>query len=145
MNNKQKLLELVSENTSNSIERAKERLARREFAKLSILIAMSMLERLEELNWSQKKLAEKMNVSPQLVNKWLKGHENFTIETLTNLGKVLGTDLITVVKKPKEIKMWSTSREEVYLRIPAEIDKQNIIPNGAPNLDYLKTEFSLAK
>lgn len=37
-----------------------------------------------------------MKVKPQQVNKWVKGRENFTIETLATLSEVLGFDLITV-------------------------------------------------
>lgn len=37
-----------------------------------------------------------MGVSPQQVNKRVKGSENFTIETLIRLGDVLGIDIIQV-------------------------------------------------
>ncbi|MFB5944226.1 helix-turn-helix transcriptional regulator [Albibacterium sp. RHL897] len=58
-----------------------------------------MLERLDELGWKQVHLAEKMNVSKQQVSKWVKGSENFTLDTLVRLSEVLGVDLIVVAPK----------------------------------------------
>lgn len=119
MTNKEKFLALVSKEETKTVERAKARIARKSYTKLSNEIAYEILERLDILKWKQKDLAEKMNVSPQQVSKWVKGNENFTIETLVNLGKILGTDLIHVGKEEKviqkvEIKI---STREVYEHI----------------------------
>jgi DNA-binding XRE family transcriptional regulator len=59
-------------------------------------IAIKILDRLEQLGWSQKRLANELGVSPQLVNKWVRGKENFTIETLTKIGKTLNTSFIEI-------------------------------------------------
>ncbi|MCF8226228.1 MAG: helix-turn-helix transcriptional regulator [Bacteroidales bacterium] len=45
---------------------------------------------------SQKKLAEDMGVSPQYINKVIKGKENLTLETISRIESVLGTTLIEV-------------------------------------------------
>lgn len=45
---------------------------------------------------SQKELADILNVSPQQVNKIVKGSENLTLETITHLEKALGISLIDV-------------------------------------------------
>ena len=45
---------------------------------------------------SQKELAEILNVSPQQVNKIVKGGENLTLETITHLENALGINLIAV-------------------------------------------------
>jgi plasmid maintenance system antidote protein VapI len=96
MTNKEKFLALVSKEETRTVERAKERIARKNYTRLSQKIALSILIRLDELGWKQVTLAEKMGVSAQQVNKWVKGKENFTIETLTTLNDVLGFNLITV-------------------------------------------------
>lgn len=110
MTNKEKFLALVSKEETQTIDRAKARLAKRSYSKLSNLIAFEILERLDELGWSQKKLAENMDVSPQQVNKWVKGNENFTLSTLGRLGEVLGIELVqvpsrTAVKFTQEMKL----------------------------------------
>ena len=96
MTNKEKFLALVSKEETQTIEKAKTRLAKKSYSKISNLIAFEILERLDELGWSQRKLAEKMDVFPQQVNKWVKGNENFTLATLARLGEVLETELIKV-------------------------------------------------
>lgn len=104
MTNKDKFLSLVSKEETKTVARAKARLAKKSYSKLSNLIAFEILEQLDELSWSQKKLAEKMDASPQQVNKWVKGNENFTIATLVRLGEVLGIELIQVPNK-SEVKI----------------------------------------
>src|SRR5690606_41190361 len=96
MTKKEKFLALVSQEETKTLERAKARLAKKSYTKISGQIAFEILERLDELQWKQKDLAEKMGVSPQQVNKWVKGNENFTLETLGKLSEVLGIELIQV-------------------------------------------------
>src|SRR5690554_7289981 len=99
MTNKEKFLALVSEEETKTVERAKAHLAKKSYSKLSNQIAFEILERIDELKWKQVRLAEEMKVSPQQVNKWVKGNENFTLETLVKLSEVLGIELIQVTPK----------------------------------------------
>lgn len=120
MSNKEKFLALVSKEETKTVERAKARLAHKKHSKLSNLIAFEILERLDELGWKQKDLAEKMDVSPQQVNKWVKGSENFTIETLVNLSEVLGVELIAVPPKKdqklmEEVKFTYSEEYDVFM------------------------------
>lgn len=112
MTNKDKFLKLVSKEETTTVARAKARLAKKSYSKISNLIAFEILERLDELGWSQKKLAEKMDVYPQQVNKWVKGNENFTIDTLARLGEVLEIKLIEV-----------PSRAEVMIKETVKLPK----------------------
>src|SRR5690606_37166835 len=96
MTNKEKFLALVSHDETKTVERAKARLAKKSYTKISNQIAFEILERLDELKWKQKYLAEKMGVSPQQASKWVKGNENFTLETLVNLGDILCMNLIQI-------------------------------------------------
>ena len=66
-------------------------------------IALRILDALEELNWKKAKLAQEMGVSPQQVSKYVKGEENFKLETLCNLEKVLGIELVTILQSDEEV------------------------------------------
>ncbi len=126
MTNKDKFLSLVSKEETKTVARAKARLANKSYSKLSNLIAFEILEQLDELSWSQKKLAEKMNVSPQQVNKWVKGNENFTIATLARLGEVLGVELIQV-----------PNRSEVKIKAAVKLPNSTFeykIPESSPRI-----------
>lgn len=114
MANKEKFLGLVSDDAvSNTVERAKERQAKRAQHRISQMIALNILKRLEELGWKQKDLAEKMGVSPQQVNRWVKGKENFTIETLVHIGGALKVELIQVkTLSDRKIQMKSYKEEK---------------------------------
>lgn len=45
---------------------------------------------------SQKELAEVMNVSPQQINKYVRGTENLTLETILRISHAIGNQLIGV-------------------------------------------------
>lgn len=92
--NKEKFLQLVSKEKTSTADNIRKRNRQRKFLKLSQGIALDILTRLSELEWTQKRLADEMGVSPQMVNKWVRGGENFTLETLINLEMVLGRPLI---------------------------------------------------
>lgn len=59
-------------------------------------IALEILEHLDHAGKSQKDFAAMMGVSPQLVNKWLKGNVNFTLETISKMEFVLGIALFQI-------------------------------------------------
>ncbi|MEC4054125.1 helix-turn-helix transcriptional regulator [Myroides odoratimimus] len=96
MTNKEKFIALVSPEETKTVERAKVRIAKRELHKVSQKIALHILNQLSVLGWKQKDLAEKMAVTPQQVSKWVKGNENFTIDTLIKLSEVLGFNLFEI-------------------------------------------------
>jgi ribosome-binding protein aMBF1 (putative translation factor) len=66
-------------------------------------IAFRILDALDELGWNKAMLAEEMGVSPQQVSKYVKGEENFKLETLCKLEKVLGVELIRVMQADEEV------------------------------------------
>jgi ribosome-binding protein aMBF1 (putative translation factor) len=69
----------------------------------SSAIALRILDALDELNWNKAKLAQEMCVSPQQVSKYVKGEENFKLETLCKLEKVLGIELVTILQYDEEV------------------------------------------
>lgn len=94
MSNKEKFLNLVSEEKSNTIQKLKERKKNRAMLRESQSIAFKVLMRLETLKWTQKKLAEKLEVTPQQVSKIISGKENLTLETIVKLQAVLDIPLL---------------------------------------------------
>lgn len=62
----------------------------------SRIIAINILGQLRKLQMSQKDLGEKLQVTPQTVNSWVKGNGNFTIDTIVRIEEVLGLELIGV-------------------------------------------------
>jgi DNA-binding Xre family transcriptional regulator len=96
--NLKNFLKLVSDDKSNLLEKLRWRIANQDWLKKSGAIALRVLTTLKEKNMSQKTLAEIMNVSPQQVNKIVKGSENLTLETITKLEQALDIQLINVVK-----------------------------------------------
>jgi len=94
MTNKEKFLKLVSEKNTQTVKQAKERKKNREMLKESQTIALKVLEKLDELNWKQTDLAREMGVSPQQVNKIVKGKENLTLETQVKLQAVLDIPIL---------------------------------------------------
>lgn len=52
---------------------------------------------------TQKDLAELMNITPQQVNKMVKGTENLTLETISRVEKALDIQLIDIHNEPKKV------------------------------------------
>ncbi|MCD6090057.1 MAG: helix-turn-helix transcriptional regulator [Bacteroidales bacterium] len=79
---------------SDWIEKANKRQGNKEWLKHSQKIALKVLRTLRKEKVSQKSLAERIGVSPQYVNKIVKGKENLTLETISKLEKALAINLM---------------------------------------------------
>jgi DNA-binding XRE family transcriptional regulator len=106
--NKEKFMELVSEQRIDTIEKIKWRVDNRPWLRVSQSIALDILEKLEVLGWTQKYLAEQLGVSPQYVNKLVKGNENLTLETLVKLQNVLDLPIFAISYRPQSSKNEAT-------------------------------------
>lgn len=89
MTNKEKFLALVSEKDAGVLNRNRDRIRNRAMLRESQQIALKVLLKLDELGWTQRNLAEKMEVSPQQISKIVSGKENLTIETQIKLQNIL--------------------------------------------------------
>ena len=90
-----KKLEAYSSATpSNWRKEAEERQANKEWLRYSQMIAMKMLDRMEELGLTQKMLAERMGCSQQYVSKVLRGRENLSLETLCKIENALNLQIV---------------------------------------------------
>jgi len=90
----EKLSKIASNQPSSWKEKARYRSENKAWLKKSAAIAIMVLEALKAQRLTQRDLAEKMNVSPQQINKIVKGQENLTLETITNLELALGIHII---------------------------------------------------
>lgn len=90
--NKEKFLALVTAQKTNAVELNRDRIKNREMIRESQRIAMMVLSRLDEWGWSQLRLAEEMQVSPQQVIKIVRGKERLDVETRIKLQSILKVD-----------------------------------------------------
>jgi|GEM_PF-772851 len=120
--NKDKFLALVAEQEVKTSEKNKERVAKRLMLRASRDIAHKILDRLEELGWSQKQLAEVLAVSPQYVSKMVKGKENFTLETLVKVQNILDLPILANYYESDRDKAIQLIGEESTEVVPMKVD-----------------------
>lgn len=92
-----KLKQHQSSTPSKWRENAEWRMANKSWLRYSQQIAMMMLDKMDELNMTQKKLAELMGCSQQYVSKILKGQENLSLETLSKIECCLNIQILSVI------------------------------------------------
>ena len=93
-----KALDIVKQNrtaTSGHWKATAEwRIANHKWLRYSQEIALRVMNRMGELGFTQKSLAEKMGCTQQYVSLLLKGSENLTLETIAKLESALDIDLL---------------------------------------------------
>lgn len=107
-----KINKIASGKVSTWKEEATERKNNNDWTKRSFKIAVRVLREIRtqkaKNGMTQRKLADEMGVSPQYINKVLKGKENLTLETISKIESVLG---ITLIEIPSfEIPSFETSQ-----------------------------------
>jgi transcriptional regulator with XRE-family HTH domain len=84
---------------SNYLHNAKFRIENKKWLSYSSNITLRVLAAIEEnKQMTQKALAEMIGVSPQYINKVLKGQENLSLQTIAKLSDALNVELITFPK-----------------------------------------------
>lgn len=89
-----KLDKITSKEPSKWLEKAQWRAENEAWLKGSQDIALNVLLALKAKNMTQRQLAEILSVSPQQVNKIVKGEENLTLETIFKLESALDIKVI---------------------------------------------------
>lgn len=89
-----RLKEHQSSTPSQWRERAEWRQQNKSWLLHSQRIAVKMLIRMDELNLTQKQLAEQMGCSQQYVSKILKGQENLSLETMSKIEDCLQISIL---------------------------------------------------
>jgi ribosome-binding protein aMBF1 (putative translation factor) len=96
MTNKEKFSTLVADKKTNTLAKNEARIKNRAMLRASQNIAWAVLNKLDELNWTQKTLADKIEVTPQQIQKIVKGRENLTLETIVKLEIALNISILTI-------------------------------------------------
>lgn len=91
-----KLNKVALKETSGWLEKAKKREVNKEWLAKSAKIAIKIVRELRAKKLTQKWLADELEVSPQYINKIVKGQENLSLETICKLENAIGIKLITV-------------------------------------------------
>ena len=89
-----RLREHQSTTPSKWRENAEWRMKNKSWLRYSQRIAMMMLDKMEEMNMSQKQLSEMMGCSQQYISKVLKGQENLSLETISKIEGCLGIQIL---------------------------------------------------
>jgi transcriptional regulator with XRE-family HTH domain len=89
--------------SENWTEKVVWRKANQDWIRKSTDIALSIMDALDDLGWNKARLAKEMGVSPQQVSNYVRVEENFKLETICKLEKVLGVELITILTADQEV------------------------------------------
>lgn len=153
MTNKEKFLALVSKEQTKTLKENKERIKNRAMLRESQQIAIKVLMKLDELGWTQKVLASKLEVSPQQITKILSGKENLTIETQIKLQNILDIPILASYYDENETNKISDWVVTIDQRVNVVIAKQNNLYDNyqggkiinMPRYTYQRESFQLAK
>ena len=96
----ERLKKYESEAPSKWREEAEYRILNKRWLRYSQGIALSVLDKMDELGLTQKALAERMGCSQQYVSRIVKGRENLSLETIAKLEVALEVDIILEAFKP---------------------------------------------
>lgn len=102
MTSKEKYMQQIAGQKSKAVLNAENRIKDADNIEASTMIALRILARLKELNWTSKKLADKLGVSPQYLSRLLKGNDKFGFEILVKLQKEFMPIFINDIETPKE-------------------------------------------
>jgi len=126
-----KISHLVSEEPSEWMADVKFREDNAEMLYHSQSIALKILRRLRELGMTQNDLSEKIGVQRQQVNKWLKGNDNFTLDTICKLSKAVDLQ-VSELFQPHSVKEKGDGVLEKYSysRLDNNAEYQDMILRG---------------
>lgn len=110
----------------------------------SFKIAIAILKAIKDQDISQVILADKLGCTKQYVNKLVKGNENFTLENIRKIEKVLKIELMTICEKKSQIEFKSEIPNYAQISkrigmIRKSLPVKNISPEKEGKLVYLNT------
>lgn len=140
---KDNINKIASKQVSNWLEDAKNRQANKQWTDRSFKIAVRILREIraqKKVNgMTQRKLADDMGVSPQYINKVLKGKENLTLETIAKIEEVLSITIIEVTSNEVGHMIHTESSE-----MKSTVSKHFSIPLTEDVLSYNESGYSKA-
>ncbi|WP_281299021.1 helix-turn-helix domain-containing protein [Flavobacterium limnophilum] len=118
-----KLQALVSKTPSKWIVESNKRFEDKEGLRYSQQVAVRVLRTLREKKLSQKDLADLLKVTPQTVNKWVKGSENFGFFTIGRIEKALNIKLMHIYENNNSIVISSSNVITISNQIHTYLNK----------------------
>lgn len=118
-----KLEALVSKTPSKWIEESNKRFEDKEGLRYSQQVAVRILRTLREKKISQKDLAVLLKVTPQTVNKWVKGSENFGFFTIGKIEKALGIKLMHIYENNNCLLISTTNISTIVNKVHTYINE----------------------
>lgn len=112
-----------------------------------MLVAVKIADTLKAKGISQKKFAEMTGRSESEISEWLSGDRNFTIDTLSDIKKYLGLDLLNIPTMRTVPVSKDTSRIKVAKkRTPVLYDMSDILTSNVTSgwLSASRIELSAA-
>jgi len=106
---------------SKWIEESNFRLENKERLRYSQKVAVIILRTLREKGIKQKDLAEILDVSPQTVNKWVKGSENFTLDTIVKLNKALSISIFSQLENIEEQQYTESTKKIIPVKTEPKV------------------------
>jgi transcriptional regulator with XRE-family HTH domain len=94
--NNERLNKLISKERPGWMDQADYYEVNKEWLDKSALIAIKILSSLRSQASTQRALADNIGVTPQYINKVVKGQENLSLETICKIEGALGISLIEV-------------------------------------------------
>ena len=110
-----------------------------------MLVAIRIADSLKVKGITQKKFAEMTGRSESEISEWLSGDRNFTIDTLSDIKKYLGLDLLNI----SIMRTASVSKEASRIKIakkktPAVYDMSDVLTSSV-SIDWLSaTQYELS-
>ena len=112
-----------------------------------MLVANKIADALKAKGISQKKFSEMTGRSESEVSEWLSGDRNFTIDTLSDIKKYLGIDLLNTSSMRTSLVSKEASRMKVAKkRTPVVYDMSDILIVSVSNgwISATRPELSVA-
>ena len=89
-----------------------------------MLLAVKIADAMKNKNWNNKRLMKEMGKTNQSeITRWLSGTQNFTVETLVDLERVLDIKLLQLQDKKPTIK--TIQQYKIDILVPFTRNEQN--------------------
>jgi transcriptional regulator with XRE-family HTH domain len=96
---------------------------------------MMMSARIEDgmiaKGWSKGEFAKQMGQTPSTISKWLSGSHNFTLDTLTDIQRVLGIQLLCVKdEEPTKEEVVKVVYKTIFISPTFASNSKSYVPNS---------------
>jgi len=76
-----------------------------------MILAAKIFDAMVAKGLGKKQFAERMGQRPSVITKWLSGGHNFTVDTLSDIQRVLDVQLLALEEKPAPQTMYQVSAD----------------------------------